>query len=142
MLLHTIIKVSAFCLIAIPSTAQNDLDTISYTGTLGPMLYETIELYPDKSFKWTSEYDLSWSEYGTYTIEEDELKLEYYTKSPNTNPRTSNTQIPDKIEIFEIEGNLIYRLNRKGKKIKRIKDRSFKIGLSWIFGHKYRIQKG
>ena len=45
-------------------------DTLSYRGILGGrLLYETIKLYPDGTFKRTSEYDLSWPEYGLYKFE-------------------------------------------------------------------------
>ena len=30
---------------------------------------------------------------------------------------------------------------KRGKKIKRIRDKSFKYKMSWLFGHKYRILK-
>lgn len=38
-------------------------DTITHIGKLDNFLiFESIELYPDSTFKWASEYDLVWSE--------------------------------------------------------------------------------
>ncbi len=59
-------------------SAQESRDTIRYEGIAGIMFYESIELYPNSYFKWTSEYDLSWREFGIYEINDEKLILKYY----------------------------------------------------------------
>jgi len=118
-------------------------DTIRYEGTLGIMLFESIELYPNNYFKWTSEYDLSWSEFGLYENNGKDLILKFYDNLDESNKILSENEnsTHTKTEILMIDGNQLFRLNKKGKKIKRIRDKSFKYKLSWLFGHKYQILK-
>ncbi len=101
----------------------NAQDTVRYSGVIaGTFLYETIELYPDSTFRWTSEYDLCFFEDGTFTIEENALTLNYAS---------------NRTERYEIDGEKLYPLNDRGRKLRRRKERSFRKGLSSIFGHKY-----
>lgn len=123
-------------------SAQESQDTIRYEGIVSVMLYESIELYSDNSFKWTSEYDLTWSEYGIYKIEEDTLILQYYGfDNIDIDTSESISESPNKTEYFLIGDNQIYRLNKRGRKIKRRRDSSFKYKMSGLFGHKYCFLK-
>jgi hypothetical protein len=121
-------------------------DTIIYRGFVGRILYESIELYPDKTFKWTSEYDLSWSEYGLYEIDNNNLQLKYYISFNRPTTMSMNDSImqiekPVKIENFKLDKELLYKLNKSGREIHRVKDKSISTCLSSIFGHKYELKK-
>lgn len=110
-------------------------DTIKYVEIIGDaLLYESFELYPDSTFKWTSEYDLTFSEYGKYKINDKILELNYYTGSKNIHSK------PTRIERYIIEHDKLVIL-KNSKKIKRRKDPSLRKGLGWLFGHKYIIRK-
>ena len=123
-------------------------DTVKYYGILSDtFLYETFELYPDNTFKWTSEYDLNFSKYGSYRIENNILTLNYDLEPTNSDGISGNHSMqslckaaPQK-ECYAIKRNRLILLNENGDKVRRRKDRSFRKGLSWIFGHKYRIHK-
>ncbi|MFK7807265.1 MAG: hypothetical protein AB8F74_05615 [Saprospiraceae bacterium] len=124
-------------------SAQGSQDTIRYEGLAGIMFYESIELYPNSYFKWTLEYDLTWSEFGIYEIKDEKLILKYYDVLNESNKTllSGKIEFPDKTEFFKVKENQIYRLNKWGRKIKRIRDRSFSYKMSWLFGHKYRFLK-
>ncbi len=103
---------------SIKSYAQ---DTIRYVGKLDDLLiYESIELYSDSTFKWTSEYDLSWSEFGEYKLSDQILILNF------------NETWGNKVKTYEIENDKMYMLDNKGNKIERIKDKSVKLKWSWL----------
>jgi hypothetical protein len=107
-------------------------DTIRYVGKLdGFLIYESIELYPDSIFKWTSEYDLSWSEFGKYKLSDQTLTLNF------------NETWGNKVKTYEIENDKMYLLDNKGNKIERIKDKSVKLKWSWLRNghHKYYFIK-
>lgn len=118
-------------------------DVICYQATLGIMISESLELYPNNRFKWTSEYDLGWSEYGIYESDGKYLTLKFYRELETPNRVLSESEIntPEKTEILMIDGNRLFRLNKRGRKIKRKRDRSFNHKGSWLFGHKYKILK-
>ena len=95
-------------------------DTIRYVGKLDDFLiYESIELYSDSTFKWTSEYDLSWSEFGKYKLSDQILILNF------------NETRGIKVKTYMIENDKMYLID-KGRKVKKIKDKSVKSKLSWI----------
>jgi hypothetical protein len=121
-------------------------DTIRYLGLLNKSLrYESIELYNDHTFKLTNEYDLSWSQYGSYRIANDTLILNTYFDF--TKPKTMS--ISDSIKIISskydiqrfrkyiIAGDKLCATNRRGKKVKKIKDSS--IG-SLFNGHRFNYE--
>ena len=124
-------------------------DTLSYRGILGGrLLYETIKLYPDGTFRWTSEYDLSWSEYGLYKFKPDNLTLDHYLSSEQPKTMTLIDTIkffekPINSEKFIVHNDQLYRLNDRGKKIKRKKDKSIRLPWSWAsnYKHKYELIK-
>lgn len=121
-------------------------DTIVYRGFVSKILYESIQLYPDKTFKWTSEYDLSWSEYGIYEIEKNNLRLKYFLlfKDPVTiSIKDSIKYIPNpvKVENFKMVNEYLYKLDCSGKEIHRMREKSIRTFGSWIFGHKYEIKR-
>lgn len=106
-------------------------ETSKYQGLLkGGLLIESIELYSNGTFKWTSEYDLSWSENGTYELNKDSLILSYDAQSPKT-------------EEYLIKELALIKLDEKGKQMKWRKEKSIKTRWSWIYGHrfKYEIRK-
>jgi hypothetical protein len=107
-------------------------DTIKYIGKLdGFLIYESIELYSDSTFKWTSEYDLSWSEFGKYKLSDQILILNFNETDGN------------KVKSYMIENDKMYLIDKSGKKVKKIKDKSVKFKGSWIrFGkHDYCFYK-
>ncbi len=114
--------------LGISSFAQ---DTLKYQGFLSNvLLVESIELSPDGTFYWTSEYDLSWSESGEYEISNDKLTLNFSDQK-------------SKIETYIITETGLIKLDEEGAPIKKIKDKSFKTKWSWLKGHKhdYKIKK-
>lgn len=108
-------------------------DTIRYIGFLDKLIYESIDLYPDNTFKWTSEYDLSWSEFGYYKINKDTLQLDFYG---NLIIRQEN-KIPQKTNRYLIETKKLYLLNDNNRPIKRKKDKSIKTNWSWLYCGRY-----
>ena len=122
------ILIALISFLSIGSFAQ---DTAKYHGFLGnDLLVESMELYPDGTFNWTSEYDLSWSESGEYEISNDKLTLNF------SNQRS-------KIETYLMTETGLIKLDEEGEPIEKIKDKSFKTRWSWLKGHKhhYEIKK-
>ena len=138
-----------YTLILIGFCCSNKLfgqDTIIYRGFADRILYESIELYTDKTFKWTSEYDLSLSEYGLYEIDNNSLQLKYFIKFNYPKTMSLKDSIilienPIKIENFKLDKEHLYRLNKSGREIHRISDNSIRTCWSLIFGHKYELKK-
>jgi hypothetical protein len=74
------IRKNFFVLLIIVLINQNvslSQDTTRYYGILGSFLLESIDLYPDSTFKWTRQYDLCWSDYGFYEVNKSKLKLKF-----------------------------------------------------------------
>jgi hypothetical protein len=121
-------------------------ETIRLQGNLREtFLLESFELYPDKTFKWTNEYDLSWSEYGEYKINENKLTFDFYIfmwKPISMNIKDSIAQTPKILNtrIFEIDGKRIYPISEKGKRIIKMKDPYYRRKWSWLFGNKYEYK--
>lgn len=110
-------------------------DTIRYLGFMDKLICESIDLYPDTSFKWTSEYDLKWSKYGYFSINGDTLQLDFYKTIKD---KRANLIITKTSRYLTVD-NKMYLLNDKGRAIKKMKDKSFRTKWSWVsFGrHKY-----
>jgi hypothetical protein len=103
-------------------------DTIRYIGKLDNyLIYESIELYSDSTFKWTSEYDLSWSEFGRYKLTDQILILNF------------NETVGNKVKTYVIENDKMYVLDNKGKKTERIKDKSVKTKWSWLRNGRHKF---
>jgi hypothetical protein len=103
-------------------------DTIKYVGKLdGILIYESIELYSDSTFKWTSEYDLSWSEFGKYNLSEQTLILNFKETAGN------------KVKTYMIENDKMYLIDNKGNKVKRVKDKSVKLKWSWLKNGRHKF---
>lgn len=121
-------------------------DTTIYRGIIADrLLYETIKLYPNGTFKWTSEYDLSWTEFGLYNYDNGYLTLDYYLEwnQPETMSLMDTIRYIDKplkTEIFVVEENGLYRLDKNGEKIIRRQDKSIKLPWSWISGYRHRYE--
>ena len=123
-------------------------DTTKYYGVLGSFLYETIELYPDSTFKWTRNYDLCWSDYGLYETNKSILKLKFKLESsfPKTmSLRDTLVRIDTVLFVrnFLIDKSRFYCLDSKGKKVKWLKNDFFDNNWSWLtFGyHRLRYKK-
>ena len=140
-------KFTIFLGLVLLSSARFAQDTNKYNGILGDnLLYESIELYPDSTFKWTSEYDLSFSSYGQYSIEDNRLLLNHYfdwgkPKTMTVADSIATMNKPTKSDLFIMGDGKMYRTNNSGKKKMRIKDRSLKTPWSWLFGLKYVLIK-
>lgn len=120
-------------------------DKIIYNGISGDFLIETFEFYPDSTFKWTSEYDLKWSDYGKYKIEKNKLTLDFYIWMiyPETMSLIDSIScIPKKFRTknFELEDNRIYTLNKKGRRITRKNEGFFRRKWAWLFGNKKKYK--
>ena len=103
-------------------------DTIRYVGKLDDFLiYESIELYSDSTFKWTSEYDLSWSEFGKYKLTDQILILNFSETWGN------------KVKTYMIEDDKMYMLDNKGNKLERIEDKSIKKKWSWLRNERHKF---
>lgn len=101
-------------------------DTIRFVSKLnGFLIYESIELYSDSTFKWTSEYDLSWSEFGKYKLSDQILILDFNETGGN------------KVKTYTIENGKMYLTDKSDKKVKKVKDKSVKINGSWIRSGKH-----
>ena len=121
-------------------------DTIVYQGVLrGDFLIETIELYPDSTFKWTNEYDLTWSEYGQYKIADNKLTLNHfifsdYPETMSLRDSISTIEKPTQTRLLEIEKNRIYPLTEKGKRKTKMKDPYFKRKWGWLLGNRFEYK--
>jgi len=133
---------SALFLISMKSMSGQVNDTTYYVATLGILVYESIELYPNNEFKWTSKYDLSWSEYGKYELDGKKLKLKYYRVGRvDIDEIEAQNAKPYEIVHYKMRKDRLYKLSKIKTKIRRRRDRSFENNWSWLFGHKYRIRK-
>jgi hypothetical protein len=63
---------------------------------------------------------LSWSEFGKYKLSDKILELNFNELEGN------------KVEIYMIENEKMYLLNKRGGKVKKRKDKSVKIDGSWL----------
>lgn len=138
------IKILFIALVPYVGFAQ---DTIRYNGIIADrLLYESIELYPNNTFKWTSEYDLSFSTYGKYHIDDNRLQLNHYInwikpKTMTLSDSIATIEKPTESEIYIISDEKMFRTDDRGKKKRRIRDRSLKTPWSWLIGHKYVFLK-
>jgi hypothetical protein len=121
-------------------------DTIRYIGTVGTFLYETIELHQDSTFSstWTTDYDLSRTDYGLYEQNNKNIKLKYKLNDLDFRLPTTMTLKDTLINInkiyrernFKIINDKIYLLKANGKIVKRLKIKAFKSKWSWLtFGY-------
>jgi hypothetical protein len=118
-------------------------DTVKYVGLIdNRLIYESLELYTNKTFMWMSEFDLSYARYGNYHYINDTLILSFYIDF--NKPKTMS--IPDSIKTIPfpimvskliVDKDKMYRTNNNGRKIKRIREPGLKTRWNWIFGHKY-----
>ncbi len=124
-----------FC-INISSVNLYSQDTIRYEKlqSVGKMNFvmSSIELYEDSSFTWTSEHDLSWSEYGIYKINMDTLILNfYYSDFDNISKDSINWMQTKKVkEIDETrkylrKKNKMYKIRKNGRLEKWTNDRTY-----------------
>jgi hypothetical protein len=119
--------------------AQNEVSL--YEMNVNGILYESLTIYDDGTYKLTSEYDLTFDNYGRYEIIEDYLFLadeNIYQNAVKLNNKLTPGTISNK--VFKIEEDRIY-IFEKGRIRKRIFDKSMRKGLSNLFGHKYLYLK-
>ena len=119
-------------------------DTLKFQGIVGRFLLESFEFYADSTFKWTREYDLRWSTYGTYTLTGTQLKLQFKLDDSNFYFSRANLK-GDLKKIKTVQGERIlllmndklYALKSNGQKRKWIKNDFFWTKWSWLtFGYR------
>lgn len=120
-------------LITLNSFAQGE--TIRYecklkTGKRSYLLYETLQLKPDSTYTWRSEYDLSFEIEGTYSITGDTLTL---TQTSGALGRIENPTI----KVLHIKDGRLYFLNNRGWRVHRIHDRSLGGFNNWLKGYNF-----
>lgn len=103
---------------------------------------ESFTLYPDNTFKWTSEFDLSWDEYGLYKIENIKLTLDYYTlfdysSTMNFKDSISTFREAEKSIILEMEEDKLYYVGENGKRLPIKLKAPCKRKWGWLIGNKY-----
>lgn len=117
-----------------------------WTGKKKFLIYESLILNEDKSFIWTSEYDLSFTICGTYEIKNDVINLMrfksdtiVYCEEPDVIKNILNSDYNTELfEKYKIKNNRIYLINKREKIKHRIKDNSFKTNLfADLFGKRY-----
>lgn len=112
-----------------------------YKMIVSGILYESLILFDDGTYKLTSEYDLYFETSGKYEIIENYIFLaekELYENAIKLNPKLTPGSIANK--FFKIRNDEIFII-KNGKIKRRIFDKSLRKGLSNIFGHKYRYKK-
>ena len=125
-------------------------DTIKYNGFfVDCFLMESYTLYPDSTFKWTSEFDLSWNEYGKYIRNDSIVKFDFYIQM--NYPKTmslkdsiemavkskSHTDNPIRTEYLEDAGENLYYVDKNGKRAPTKMKAPCKRPFGWLFGNKY-----
>lgn len=133
--------------IAFSQSVKND--TIKYNGYfVDCFLMESYTLYPDHTFKWTSEFDLSWNEYGRYTRNDNILKFDFYIQmnDPKTMSLRDSIQVamksqsqnkPIRTEYLEDADKNLYYVDKNGKRKPTKKKAPCKRPFGWLFGNKY-----
>lgn len=124
-------------------------DTINYVGYLkGRVVLESFEFFEDKTYKWTNEFDLLWSEYGKYSIESNRLILEsyIYEKYPKTMTLKDSIEKTDKVirkRVYELESDRLFLLDNNGNRILRTKDTFIRRRWDWLRfrGFEYIIKR-
>jgi hypothetical protein len=138
----------ALVLLSIGNCTIQDLpgqDTVRYIGVLSNgLIYESFELYPDFTFKWENEYDLSWKEFGLYEKKGNKLTLTHFIKFYNPITMTVADSIAIigtafRISNYEISGDKLYKLNDQNKRVRKIKETSLRKKWSWLFGNRYKL---
>ncbi len=117
-------------------------DTAKYHSLLAnKLLAETIDLYPDSTFKFENIFDLNWSEYGRYSVVGNRLTLKHFLYdfpvSVSLSDSLMSVNRPFRTTVYKIENEKMYQLNESGSKITSKKDKSFRTKWSWLSGHKH-----
>ena len=107
-------------------------DTVKYVGLIdNKLIYESLELYSNKTFMWMSEFDLSYARYGNYHYINDTLILSFYIDF--NKPKTMSIQdsiktihFPITISKLIVERDKMYKTNHNDRKIKRIREPGLK----------------
>lgn len=136
----------AFLLIALlVCFSVHSQDTITYSKiqSIGKTYVhlESLELYGDSTFTWTSTHDLQWSEYGVYTISDDTLFLEFYYGDIDGFHRDSidwhnlpDTLEPRRTQKCFIDGKKMFKVLPNGKLEKWTREKTlFKDSWRWLF---------
>ncbi len=122
-------------------------DTIKYKGLfVNCFLMESYTLYPDSTFKWTSEFDLSWNEYGKYTLIDSIYKLEFYVEMnyPKTMTLKDSIEVakrnykPIRTEFLEDAGENLHYVDENRKRSPTKLKAPCKRPFGWLFGNKYQ----
>lgn len=118
------------------STTFSQNDTVRYEcklkiGKRSYLLKETLQLKPDSTYVWRSEYDLSFEIEGTYSITGDTLTL---TERSGVFGLIKNPEV----KVFYIRYDQLYFLNNRGWHLHKIHDRSLGGFKSWLKGYNFR----
>lgn len=112
-----------------------------YQMNLSGIVYESLILYDNGTFKLTNEYDLYFETFGKYEIIDNYLFLtdeKIYENDSNVNPQ--QTDVPLDKKVFKMNNDEII-IVKNGKLKRRIFDKSLTKGLSNFIGHKYSYRR-
>lgn len=112
-----------------------------YKMNLSGILYESLILYDNGTFKLTNEYDLYFETFGNYEIIDNYLFLtdeKLLENDSNLNPQL--TEVPLDKKVFKMKKDEII-IVKNGKLKRRIFDKSLTKGLSNFIGHKYSYRR-
>jgi len=127
-------------------------DTVVYYGIMDyGVLFESIELYPDSTFKQVLDYEAPyWYYYGLYELSGNELILTTYLHPISTisekmtlsemmvNMRDENVE-PLSITKYKIRDNYMWKLDEEGHEIRTVKDEDLMIRQSWLNGQDHPL---
>ena len=131
---------------------QAQSDTVVYHGVMNyGVLFESIELYPDSTFKQVLDYEAPyWYYYGLYELSGNELKLISYMHPISSisetltlyemivKMREGNVE-PLSIIKYKVLDNYMWELDEEGNEIRTIKDEDLTIRQSWLNGQRHPL---
>lgn len=112
-----------------------------YKMNLSGIVYESLILYDNGTFKLTKEYDLYFETFGNYEIIDNYLFLtneKLHENDSNSNPQQTDGPLDKK--VFKMNNDVII-IVKNGKLKRRIFDKSLTKGLSNFIGHKYSYRR-
>lgn len=139
-----------FSVFIVKTQAQSD--TVVYYGVMNyGVLFESIELYPDSTFKKVLDYEAPyWYYYGLYELSGNELKLISYMHPISSisetltlyemivKMREGNVE-PLSIIKYKVLDNYMWELDEEGNEIRTIKDEDLTIRQSWLNGQRHLL---
>lgn len=139
-----------FSVFIVKTQAQSD--TVVYHGVMNyGVLFESIELYPDSTFKKVLDYEAPyWYYYGLYELSGNELKLiscmhpissisETLTLYEMIVKMREGNVEPLSIIKYKVLDNYMWELDEEGNEIRTIKDEDLTIRQSWLNGQRHPL---